>query len=341
MKVGVDLISGESPIEELIEGCVDALVEDKEVEVVLIGKGDVYRNLLEQKKYRSKQSFLKRVSILEASEIVTMEDDPLTVMKQKKDSSIIKALQAHKNGEIDAFFSPGNTGALVLAATLILGRIKGVKKPALTAFLPNKAKGVNVFLDVGASPECEIEDFAKFAVMGRIYAQEIFGVKNPKTALLNIGEEPHKGTAFMKSIHKRLSEADLNFIGNVEGRGLFDPGYDVIVTDGYIGNIALKTIEGTAKIIKSILEQAVKSNIAAILSYPLYKSVFTKLRQKMDPEEYGGAPLLGVNGNVYKGHGNSGRRAVKYGILAAAHAVRNNVLGKINHQIKKLVELEA
>lgn len=336
MKIGVDLISGESPIEELIEGCVDAVRGDKDIEIVVIGKGDVYRPLLQDKKFTPFKKEIERISIMEASEVITMDDDPLAVIRQKKDSSIVKGLQAHKKGEIQAFFSPGNTGALVVASALILGRVKGIKKPALVTFLPNLHGGANIFLDVGASAECEVEDLVKFAVMGETYAKGTLKKDNPKIGLLNIGEEEHKGNELYKAANKRLSEMNLNFIGNVEGKHLFSDKADVIISDGYIGNICLKTIEGTGAAVNRILKESIKSNLLAMLSLPLYKGALKGFKNAMDPEKYGGVPLLGVNGNVFKGHGSSGREAIKYGIHAAANAVRKDILGKINREMQEL-----
>ncbi len=336
MKIGVDLISGESPIGELIAGCVDAVCADKDIQVVVIGKGEVYRPLLAQSKFDSCRKDLERISVLEASEVITMEDDPLAVIRKKKDSSIVKGLKAHKDGEIDAFFSPGNTGALVVASALILGRVKGVKKPALVTFLPNLHGGANIFLDVGASADCDVEDLVKFAVLGETYAKNTLMKEKPRVGLLNIGEEAHKGNDLYKAVYKRLSGMNVNFIGNVEGKHLFSDKADVIVCDGYIGNICLKTIEGTGAAVNRILKQSIMSSLMAKLSLPFYKGALKGFKNAMDPEKYGGVPLLGVNGNVFKGHGSSGREAIRYGIRAAANAVRKDILAKINGELHEL-----
>jgi len=335
MKIGVDIISGESDIRDLIKGCVDAVSEDPSIEVVMVGKGDVYRSILMHPFYKNNKN-LKRISIIEASEVVTMADDPISVVKKKKDSSVIKGLQAHKMKEINAFFSPGNTGAIVVAASLILGRVRGVKKPALIALMPNTEGKANILLDVGASAECEVEDLLKFAVMGRLYAQEMLGIENPRIGLLNIGEESHKGTSAIKETYKRLLELNINFKGNVEGYQIFSNEVEVIICDGYIGNIALKCIEGAASTISKLLRKAIFNHIPALLTLPFYAGALKELMKKADPEEYGGVPLLGVNGNVFIGHGKSGRSAIKYGIKAAANAVRHDILGKLH---KKLGEL--
>jgi len=337
MRIGVDIISGERDPLELLEGALQAVQEDPEVTVVLIGPKDTYEQLIQtllQKKHYS-PDVLRRVDFLHATEVVTMEDDPLSVMKQKKDASIYVGLRAHKEGQIDAFFSPGNTGAIVVAAALILGRVRGVKKPALATFMPNVEGEANILLDVGASAECEPADYVKFCVMGEIYSREMLGRAKPRIGLLNIGEEEHKGTKQMKEVYHFLKDLPLNFVGNVEGGDIFGTKVDVIVCDGYIGNIALKTAEGVSKAISRLLKNALKKRPLAILSLPLYKGAIDELREKTDPERYGGAPLLGVNGNVYIGHGASGKDAIRYGIKAAAQAVRHQVLAKIHAELEE------
>ncbi len=280
MRIGVDLISGESAIEDLVKGCIDAVDCCDGFDVVVIGKEEVYKPLLHQKKITGKSKNIHRISIMEASEIITMDDDPLTIIKQKKDSSIVKGLYAHKAGEIEAFFSPGNTGAIVVAASLILGRVKGLKKPALAAFVPNIKGNASLFLDVGASAQCETEDLLKFAVMGRIYSQELMEIKDPRVALLNIGEESHKGTSTIKAAYKKLSEMNVNFIGNIEGTQLLSDDADVIVCDGYIGNIGLKIAEGVNSSISKVLKDSIKKSIPAMLSYVFYRGVIKELKEK-------------------------------------------------------------
>lgn len=335
MKIGVDLISGESPMPVLVDGVIDAVgALEPDVEVVIVGPSSVFNPILEEKKEMSKnKDIFNRISILEAAEVITMEDDPLTVVKQKKESSIVKGLHTLKNGGLDAFFSPGNTGAIVVASALVVGRVKGVKKPALAALMPNVDARANILLDVGASAEIEVEDYLKFAIMGQIYSSEMLGIENPRVGLLNIGEEEHKGTGVLKATNKRMSEMDLNFIGNVEGRDLFSTDVDVIVCDGHIGNIALKTAEGAGSTIMALLKRYIKESPLATISVPLYKGALKKLKGSMDPEKYGGAPLLGVNGNVFIGHGSTGRSGITSAIKASVHAVRSDVLGMISRKL--------
>ena len=341
MKIGVDLISGESPIEELIDGCLDAALlynEKDDVEIVMIGKEKVYREILENKKKRlKKKKIFERISIMDAEEIITMDDEPINAIKNKKEASIVKGLKAHKEGSLDAFFSPGNTGALVLGSSLILGRIRGVKKPALVTIFPNAEGKPTVLLDVGASAECEADDYVNFAAMGRIYSEEMLNVDNPNVGLLNIGKEEHKGPAALKSAYKKLYDLrDMNFIGNVEGHQILSGEVDVVVCDGSMGNIALKTIEGSARAFSKFLKKAIKKSLPAIVSLPFYSSALNELRGILDPEKYGAVPLLGIRGIIYKGHGSSGRDAIKYGIKACVEAVRHDIAGKINRRIEEI-----
>ncbi len=337
MKVGIDLVSGESSLELLVKGSFDALSERKDLSLVYFGKKDLYYSIFDSVCKTQYEKFKNRIEVVDASEVIEMEDDPLKIIKQKKESSIIKGIQYHKDGKIDAFFSPGNTGAIVVASSIMLGRIKGIKKPALASVVPTVMGNSNLLLDVGASAECEADDLLKFAIMGDIYAREVMGIENPKVGLLNIGEEEHKGNKSIKEAYKKFSELkDIDFHGNVEGYEIFTDVVQVIVCDGYIGNIALKVAEGTAKAINSILKQSIKSNLLAVVSLPLYMGALKTLKTKMDPEKYGGAPLLGVNGNIFIGHGKSGREAIKYGILVAARAVEHDVLGKLTNGMKDL-----
>lgn len=334
MNIGIDLISGESPLHHLIAGALDALKSDKEIKVTLIGKAEVYKRFLEKWFRNDLKNFHSRIEFLDTPDVITMNDDPLKAVKEKRESSIVKGLEFHKKKLIDAFFSPGNTGAIVVASSIILGRIKGIKKPALVSFMPNIEKKVNLFLDVGASTECEVDDLLKFAIMGSIYAENVLGIKNPKVGLLNIGEEAHKGNRHIKEAFKRLSEfRGINFYGNVEGYEIFSNVVNVIVCDGYIGNISLKVAEGTAKTVWIILKDTIKKNIIPIIGLPLFLPALLNLKKIMDPEMYGGAPLLGVNGNVFIGHGKSGRKAIMYGILIAAKAIRCDVLGNLKNRL--------
>lgn len=338
IRIGVDLISGESDIRELIKGCMDAIHKDPDIEVVAIGRRALYEPLLFHKGlfFWDQPKKAERISIMDASDVITMEDDPIKVIKEKKESSIVKGLEAHKRMEIDAFFSPGNTGAIVVAASIIMGRSKGIKKPALAAYMPNNGGLYNLLLDVGASAECEAQDLVRFAIMGRIYYREMMGVASPRVGLLNIGSEAHKGTAVHRKTYQMLSEMNVNFIGNIEGKDVFSEKVDVIVSDGATGNTTLKVAEGVAKTVAKLLKKSIMEDPMAKMAAPLYHSAMKKLKGYIDPESHGGVPLLGVNGNVFIGHGTSGRQAICNGILNAAKAVRHDMLGNIHRRLEEL-----
>lgn len=342
-KVGVDLISGENDLGELMLGCIDAIKADPYIEVVLLGPKDVYEKVLNDKKHfkyhgtsKTLDKLRQRISYVDAPEVITMEDEPLKVVKQKRDSSIIKGLEAHKRMEIDAFFSPGNTGAIVVASALIMGRAGKIKKPALATFVPSKKGQATLLLDVGASAECESMDLVRFAIMGRVYIRERLGIAEPRVALLNIGSEEHKGNQLMRDTYKMLSDMNVNFIGNIEGGDFFKDKADVVVCDGSLGNTTLKVMEGTSIGIMSILKTSIMNDKMAKYALPLYKRALDDLKRNIDPEQYGGAPLLGVRGNIFIGHGKSGREAIKHGIFAAADAIRKDILGKINRRLEEL-----
>ncbi len=342
-RVGVDLISGECDLKDLMLGCIEALKEDPYLEVALVGPQKTYEDVLSDKKtFRYHESsktvskLIQRISFIDAPEIVTMEDEPLKVVKQKKNSNIIRGLEAHKKMEIGAFFSPGNTGAIVVASALIMGRVGKIKKPALAAFIPTQTGKATLLLDVGASAECESIDLVRFAVMGRIFCRERLGVADPRVALLNIGSEEHKGNQLMRDTYKTLAGMGVNFIGNVEGGDFFKDKADVVVCDGSLGNTTLKVMEGASSAIMSLLKASIMQDRMAKYALPLYKRALSDLKKNIDPEKHGGAPLLGVQGNIFIGHGKSGRDAIKHSIFAAADAIRKDILGKMHRRLEEL-----
>lgn len=339
IKIGVDLISGETDVRTLMKGVFDAVEKWDDIEVVVIGKPEIFEPMIAKRKkafWKKEKEAANRISVLEATEIITMEDNPLKIIKQKKDSSIVKGLKAHKDRKIDAFFSPGNTGAIVVASALIMGRVKGIRKPALCTFVPNIKNETTLLLDVGASADADPTDLVKFAAMGRIFYREMMGVENPSVALLNIGEEAHKGSASVQEAYKMLSDLDLGFAGNVEGGDIFTGKVNVVVCAGSLGNTSLKVMEASAKTVTFFLKQAIKHSILARTGYLFFMIALGELKNRLDPEAHGGVPLLGVRGNVFIGHGNSGRRAITAGIKAAADAVRHNVLGKLHDKLDEL-----
>ena len=253
-----------------------------------------------------------------------MAEHPANAVRKKKDSSIVVGCRLVKEGQADGFFSAGSTGACLAAGTLVMGRIKGIARPALATVLPSPKKPV-VLCDVGANADCKPEYLLQFANMASIYATKVLGVEHPSVGLLNIGEEEEKGSAFAQEAHALLKQNLPGFKGNAEGRDVLDGPFDVIVCDGFTGNVCLKTIEGTAKLlfgeIKSILKSSTKTKIGALL----IKDGLKGLVKSIDPDAAGGAPLLGVKGACIVGHGSSNARAIKNGVLASAQFVRSGV----------------
>ena len=323
MKIALDAMGSEhSPMAEL-EGAVAATKENIN-EIVLVGRRDAIEAKF--KKYRC------NFPIVEASQVIEMSDHPSEVMRDKRDSSIAVGMKLVKNGEADAFVSAGNTGAVMTAATLILGRIEGIERPAISIVI---ALPANTFmlLDAGANANCKPEYLVQFAQMGSVYMERLFGVEKPRIGLLSNGEEETKGNTLVCETHQLLKAAKLNFIGNIEGNDLPDNKADVIVTDGFTGNIMLKVGEGIGELIvrsvKTAMAQRPYLKPVALLLKPTLRSAF----KAVDYSEYGGAPLLGVNGNVIIAHGRSDAKAIKNALSNAKRVVEQDIVNAIHKGI--------
>ena len=313
MKIIVDAMGGDYAPQAAIEGAVLA-AKNFSCEIILVGQKDVIEAQLE------KQGGAPNIEIIDAPEVVTMEDDPATVVRKKKNSSMMLGLQALKEGQGAAFVSAGNTGALLSGATLIPKRIKGVRRAALSPIIPNKEGGA-LLVDCGANVECTPEYLLQFAVMGSFYTKRVLGRKNPRVGLLNNGTEETKGTKLQLETYTLLQEAHsagkINFIGNVEARSLLLGGVDVLVTDGFTGNILLKGVEGTAMFLMGELKGIYKRNAVSKISALLVKSGLKGLKSKLDVSEVGGTVLLGISKPVIKAHGNSDAKTVASAIRQA------------------------
>jgi glycerol-3-phosphate acyltransferase PlsX len=282
------------------------------------------------------------IEIVPASEIITMQDSPSLAFRKKKDSSAHVATKLVRNGDADAVISAGNTGAMMAVARFGLGTLPSVDRPALAAPFPTSTGGTAVLLDVGANVDSKPAHLVQFAVMGEIYYRAIFGTRRPKVALLSIGEEETKGNELTREAHSRLKSSSLNFTGNIEGRDIFNGSVDVIVCDGFIGNIALKISEGVAQYIVSMLKDALQSTLSSQVGYVLSRKAYKTFRKKIDYSEYGGAPLLGVKGVTVIGHGSSNALAIKNAIRVATELVRGGVNEKIEHELSSIpVPVEA
>jgi len=278
-----------------------------------------------------------RVQIVHASEVVTMEDKPVNALRKKKDSSIARGAELVHDGQADAVVSLGNTGGIFAAATFKLGRIAGVDRGCIATVIPRQENEF-VLLDAGANIECKPVHLAQFAVMGHVYSREVLGRKRPRVGILSIGTEDSKGNELTLEAFKLCKRLDLNFIGNVEGHDLFKDHVDVVVCDGFVGNIVLKTAESLAVAMFSMLKRELIRNPKRQIGAYLAKNAFHAIRRRMDPEVYGGAPLLGFNGMVFKAHGSARERAIASALRVTAEAVQHRVNEIIAREIQRANE---
>ncbi len=311
---------------EMVAGAALA-VRETDVRVTLIGNEQEIRPALE------KEGISWLVDLVHTTQIVTMNDSPIEAIRKKKDSSIVVAFEMLKRGEVDAVVSPGNSGAVMAAAIKFLGRLKDISRPGLAGVFPS-LKGPVVVMDVGANVDCRPKHLLQFGIMASAFSRVVFGLENPRVGLLSIGEEGGKGNALVKSAHSLLSASVLNFIGNVEGRDTFQGDVDVIVCDGFVGNVCLKLSEGLAEAVLTMLRDEISQTMKAKLGYYLAKEAFMNFKKRVDYAEYGGAPLLGLNGTGVICHGRSNKLAIKNAIRVADELVRN----KVNDHILTMLE---
>lgn len=317
--VAVDAMGGDRAPDVVLQGVADALQADPDLSVVLCGPADVVEPFAAD---------LDRCQAVTATEVVSMDEHPAKVVRTKKDSSLVVGCRQVKEGRAQGFFSAGSTGACLAAGMFVMGRIKGVQRPALATVVPSPVRE-SVMLDIGANADCKPEYLVQFGAMGSVFARLMLGIADPQVALLNIGEEDEKGSALAQEAH-RLMRRDLpNFAGNCEGRDILASTFDVVVTDGFTGNVCLKTIEGTAKVLMSALKERMTATPLSSLGALLVKSSVYSLKDQLSPDTYGGAPLLGVRGELLVGHGSSNELAVRNGILTTAKMVRARVSERI------------
>lgn len=327
MKVVVDAFGGDNAPFEVVEGAVLAVAKDKNLKVVLAGEENKLKELLGNR--------TERIEILHASEVITNDDVPTIAIRQKKDSSLVKAFDLLKTDEDTiGFVSAGSTGAILSGAIMKIGRIKGISRPALAPLLPTKKDSEVMIIDSGANVDCKSEHLLHFAIMGSAYYSIIAGVDAPRVALLNNGAEEHKGNELIKETYPLMKKLPINFVGNTEAREVMSGNIDVIVTDGFAGNVLLKGVEGTAGGIFSILKKEIKASFCAKIGYLFMKKAFGKLKSKLDVDKYGGAPFLGCKKLVVKTHGSSKRDNFCASILQVVMLHKN----KLNEKIEKMVE---
>lgn len=328
MKIGIDAFGGDNAPEAVILGVKDAL---KHIESTLVLYGDeseIFKTLTKHKVN------VEKIEVVHTTQIVTGEDKPVQAVKKKKDSSMMKGLIDLRKDELDAFLSAGNTGALLAGGLLKVGRIHGVDRPALVIPYPTTT-GMAVLADAGANAECKSRNLKEFSIMGNIFAKAILDIENPRVGLVNVGDEKGKGTQLVKDAYDEISELEgINFIGNIEGRDIPLGGADVIVCDGFTGNVILKVSEGVAKSFSMTIKNIFLKNIATKVSALIVKNGFSEMKKRMDYSEYGGAPLLGIKKLVVKAHGSSNPKAFKNAIIYAEKALDNKVVEKIEAELK-------
>ncbi len=325
MRIALDGYGGDYSPSEIVKGALAALEQDSNLEILITGKEGELKNLI-------KGAFLDRLVIKNAPDVISCEDAPTLAIRTKKESSLVVALDAVNNGDADALVSAGSTGAVLIGATLKIGRIHGVERPGLAPALPT-VKGGNVLLcDCGANVDCRPSYLVGFALMASAYQKGVYGLKNPRVGLLNNGAESTKGNAFSVEAYQLLSaHPSINFIGNVEARDILSGNVDVVVADGFDGNIALKSAEGTANTVFSLLKDGIQQSFRAKIGALLLKPVFKSLKHKLDYNEHGGAALLGLKKPVVKAHGASKAKSICAAILQA----RNMVAGGVSEMVKR------
>lgn len=333
VRIVVDAMGGDYAPEQQVLGAVKALNKDKDLSLILCGDEPKLKELLSACTYDA-----SRLEIVHTTEVIDMNDIPTRAVKTKKDSSTVVAFRLLKEGRADGLVSSGSTGAVLTAGVLILGRLKGVSRPALCPIIPNH-KGTGTFIcDCGANLECKPINLQHFAIMATAYAQSAYGIENPKVGLLNNGTEDHKGLALHQEVNGLLKEMDcINYVGNVEGRDLMYGDIDVMVSDGFTGNIATKAVEGCGKTLGGILKREYKRNFWTKICALLSSGVIKKIKKSMDYEACGGAMFLGLSKAVVKGHGNSKERGFAVCIEQAANAVRGNMVDKIKAMIDSTI----
>ncbi|WP_297435106.1 phosphate acyltransferase PlsX [uncultured Clostridium sp.] len=329
MRIAIDAMGSDNSPSAEIQGCIQALKEFSDIHMVISGKEDEISKELSKFEYDK-----SRISVVNATEVISPNEEPVRALKQKKDSSLVKALNLVKSGDCDAVLSAGSTGAFLAGSTLIVGRIKGIKRPALAPVMPGK-NGPFMIIDAGANVDSKAQFLVQFAKMGEIYFKTVLGTENPKVGLVNIGAEEEKGNELTKEAHKLLkAEDDINFIGNVEPRDVSTGDIEVLVCDGFVGNTILKMYEGTAKTILTMIKEEIMSSFISKVGAVFLSGTFKKLKKKMDYKEYGGAPFLGVNGICIKAHGSSDAKAFKNAIGQARKFYNNNLIEKIKSEIE-------
>ncbi|MBW6515901.1 MAG: phosphate acyltransferase PlsX [Candidatus Cloacimonetes bacterium] len=331
MRIALDAHGSDNSPAPEVEGAVKAIYENYCDFVYLVGKEEVINKELSKYFYDK-----NRIKVVDARQVITMEDSAALSSKNKPDSSLVRAMELHKNGEVEAVVSAGNTGAVMASSLFLLGRVKNVHRPAIALPLPTQ-QNYEIVLDVGANVDCEAEHLVHFAILGSLYAREMLNIESPRVSLLNIGEESVKGSKLIKTTYALLAaEKKINFIGNIEGKDLLKGVTDVVVCDGFVGNIILKTVEGAIVSIFDIMKEQFKKDwvakIGALLSFPVY----SYLKKKLDHTEYGGALLVGLNGLPIVAHGRSNGKAIMNALKFACKISNSGFVHKVQQYFEEV-----
>ena len=328
-RIGIDVMSGDNPPSELIDGCVQSTLLFDQVKIFIVGDKSQVTRILNERDYPK-----DKLEILHSDDIISMDEHPAKACRTKKTSSVMIGMTALRNDEIDAFFSPGSTGASLAGSLYSIGRLKGVKRPAIGVFFPTQ-RGWAFVLDVGANMDCHYKYLKQFAIMGVTYYMHYFKVKNPRLGLLNIGEEESKGNDLTLKTYKELEKLPYNFVGNIEPAAVIDGGCDVLICDGFVGNILLKSFESVGKYFLNTVKSASKEKLSYLIGSYLLKSKFLKLKNDWDARKVGGAPLLGIAKPVFIGHGNTNCQSIQACVKTMIHCLDLDIYKHVQNDIRE------
>ena len=332
-KVALDAMGGDNAPGEIIQGAIDDVAKRQDIHIFLVGQEKVIEKELQKHEYPKEQ-----ISIVNATEIIETAEPPVMAIRRKKDSSIVVAMNMVKNGEADAFVSAGSSGAILVGGQVLVGRIKGVERPPLAPLIPTQ-KGVSLLIDCGANVDARPSHLVQFAKMGFIYMKNVIGIENPRVAIVNIGAEEEKGNALVKETFPLLKECeDINFIGSIEAREIPHGEADVIVCEAFVGNVILKLFEGVGSTLIGEIKKGLMTNLRSKMGALLVKPTLKETLKKFDASEYGGAPLLRLNGLVVKTHGNSTAKEVANSIIQCVTFKEQHINDKIKETIQKKAE---
>jgi glycerol-3-phosphate acyltransferase PlsX len=332
-KIIIDAMGGDAAPQNEILGGLEALKSSTDLSIIFIGDKTRIDDCLREQNVSD--DIAARISVVNATENVTMKDDPIAALKTKQDSSMVKGIAMLKQGEADGYVSAGNTGATLTIATMLLGRIDGVTRPTIGAFIPSIKDTPTLLMDVGATLECKSRFLYEYAIMGSIYYNAVLGIEHPTVGLLNVGEEDSKGTTEHIETNKKLCESNLNFYGNVEGGDILMHNTDVVITDGFSGNVLLKFAESFIPLFKATFKRYAEQHPNQQSLVNEFSPIIKELLQGFDPEKYGGVPLLGVNGTVIIGHGSSSPEAIKNMVFSAVTTKKQDVCNQIKIALSK------